>query len=401
MSSSAPKKIITILGVSGSVGQNAVDVICSAPHMFEVHGVTAGQNVELLAQSAIKLGARIAVIADEDKLEELRILLTGHDIQAACGAKEIEALAGAKDVDLVLGAIMGFAGLRPILAALRAGVNVAVANKEPLVAAGDLVIATAKQSGARILPVDSEHNAIFQVFENQNREWIDKIILTASGGPFLDWDIADIRKATVAQALKHPNWVMGRKISVDSATMMNKALEVIEAHYLFDMPPEKIEVLVHPQSVIHSMVSYRDGSILSQMGASDMRTPIAYALSWPERMQTSGNVLDLTKMSTLSFRQPDFTKFPALRYAYDCLEKGAGYCIALNAANEVAVDLFLSERIAFGEIVELVGSVLVEIEKNFDVLTPKTVEEIEEWDSLVRRVTHDLSLHAKNQPDSH
>lgn len=388
--SSKPQKIITILGVTGSVGQNTVDVICSAPKDFSVYGVSANTNVELLAQSAIKVGAKVAVIADEARLGALQEALAGTTIKAYGGQAQIERMAGEK-VDLVMGAIMGFAGLRPILAALRAGVNVAIANKEPLVGAGDLVMETARLSGAKILPVDSEHNAIFQVFENHNRDYIDKIILTASGGPFLNWSAADIEKATVAQAIKHPNWVMGRKISVDSASMMNKALEIIEAHYLFDMPAQKIDVLVHPQSVVHSMVSYVDGSVLSQMGARDMRTPIAYALAWPDRMKTSGASLDLATLSELRFEKPDFEKFKALAYAYKALEKGGAYCIALNAANEVAVDLFLRGCIGFGAIIRLIGDVLDEVEKNISPRTPKTIEEIEEWDNVVRELTSRLS----------
>lgn len=384
------KKIVTILGVTGSVGQNAVDVICSAPEKFNVYGVSANSNVELLSESAKKLGASVAVIADEALQGALELALQGTNIQAKSGAHEIEKLAEAK-VDVVLAAIMGFAGLRPIMAALRSGVNVAVANKEPLVAAGALVMELARERDAKILPVDSEHNAIFQVFENQNKDHIDKIILTASGGPFLGWTAEQKEKATIAQALKHPNWVMGRKISIDSATMMNKALEVIEAHYLFDMPPEKIEVIIHPQSVVHSMVSYVDGSVLCQMGASDMRTPIAYALSWPERMKTSGQVLDLHKLSCLTFEAPDFAKGTALAYAYDCLKKGGAYCIALNAANEVAVEKFLNGEIRFGGILRLIGAVLGQIDENKELKTPKTIEEIEEWDNVVRELARKIT----------
>lgn len=385
------KKSVTILGVTGSVGQNALDVILSAAQMFDVHAVTAGSNVDLLAQSAMRLGAKIAVIARDDLLADLQNALSGSGIEARSGAFEIEKLAAEK-VDIVVAAIMGFAGLRPILSALRAGNNVAVANKEPLVAAGHLVMDAAFGSGAKILPVDSEHNAIFQVFEERNKAQIDKIILTASGGPFLDWTAEQRGKATVAQALKHPNWVMGKKISIDSASMMNKALEVIEAHYLFDMPPEKIDVVVHPQSVIHSMVSYSDGSVLCQMGASDMRTPIAYALSYPERMKTSGQVLDVKSLSSLTFREADMSSGSALGMAYECLRSGNMACIALNAANEVAVDLFLKESISFGAILSLIRETLDSIQKNISSKPLKTVEEIEEWDNLVRQMTIKIVL---------
>lgn len=376
-------KKISILGVTGSVGKSASDVILSAPDKFDVQVVTAGSNAQKLAKDAIKLQAKKAVIADEDKYEELKSLLQGTNIEAHAGHKAIENLA-AEPCDLVLAAIVGFAGLRPILSALEKGVNVAIANKEPLVAAGELVMETAKKSGAKILPVDSEHNAIFQCFEESNRQAIDKIILTASGGPFLDWDIEEIKTATVEQAIAHPNWDMGQKISVDSATMMNKALEVIEAHYLFDMPADKIDVVIHSQSVIHSLVSYIDGSILAQMGASDMRTPVAYALGWPERIKTPGKALDIKTLSELTFLQPDLDKFPAIRLAYKALEKGAYAQIALNAANERAVELFLEEQISFGKIIDIIEKTFSWAEKDAKNKDIKTVEEIEEFNNNVR-----------------
>lgn len=392
MSSSKNPKKISILGVTGSVGECTADVVMSAPERFDVQMVTAGGNVALLAERAKALRARQAVIADETLYAELKDRLAGTDIEAAAGAQEIERGAAEK-VDLVVAAIVGFAGLRPILRALEKGVNVAVANKEPLVAAGGLVTQTAKRSGARILPVDSEHNAIFQVFEESNRGGIDKIILTASGGPFLNWKPDDIAKATVEQAIAHPNWSMGRKISVDSASMMNKALEVIEAHYLFDMPADKIDVVIHPQSVVHSMVSYVDGSVLCQMGASDMRTPVAYALGWPERIQTPGARLDLSKAMNLTFSPPDFEKFPALRYAYDALRAGGQYCLAMNAANEVAVDAFLARRIGFLRIMDCIGHIMQDKHKILAAESLKTVEEIEELDKTVRLAAEDFIAH--------
>ncbi len=382
------KKKITILGVTGSVGQSTTDVIFANPDMFEVYGVTANRNVELLAEAAVKLQAQVAVIADESLESKLKQLLTNHDIKILSGSKAIEDIAS-HNVDLVMAAIMGFAGLRPIARALEQGINVAIANKEPLVAAGGYIMELARKHGAKILPVDSEHNAIFQVFEEQNRAAIDKVILTASGGPFLNWSAADIVNATPSQAVKHPNWTMGKKISVDSATMMNKALEIIEAHHLFSLSPEKIEVLIHPQSVVHSMVSYVDGSILSQMGASDMRTPIAYALGYPARIDSGGDKLNTKILSELSFAQPDFDKFPALSYAYKCLELGQGACIAMNAANEVAVDLFLNEKIKFGDIMELVSYAVDELFPKIPVKMLKTIEEIEELDNTVRLAIKD------------
>ncbi|MCK5374624.1 MAG: 1-deoxy-D-xylulose-5-phosphate reductoisomerase, partial [Alphaproteobacteria bacterium] len=289
---------------------------------------------------------------------------------------------------------MGFAGLRPIIAALENKNNVAIANKEPLVAAGKMIMALAKAKGVNILPVDSEHNAIFQVLEENNKKQIDRLILTASGGPFLRWNKRDIQNATPEQAIAHPNWTMGAKISVDSATMMNKALEVIEAAHLFSMPPDKIEVVIHPQSTIHSIVSYKDGSMLAQMGASDMRTPIASALGWPKRLDKGGDILNLTALpSSLTFEKPDLEKFPSISYAYKCIELGQSACITLNAANEVAVARFLSGDIAFGDIMRCVSYSVntfypeLDSEKRNNI-TLKTVEEIEKLDIIIRQATN-------------
>lgn len=378
------KKKVTILGVTGSIGQSTMDVILSAPEMFDVQAISAHKNITGLAEAAIKLQVKQAIIADETQETALQDLLKSHDIEVLAGAKVIEE-AARTPVDLVMAAIMGFAGLRPILRALEQGTNVAIANKEPLVAAGALIMETARKNNAKILPVDSEHNAIFQVLEEQNRPAIDQIILTASGGPFLNWSAEDIAAATPEQAIAHPNWTMGKKISVDSATMMNKALEIIEAVHLFNMPPEMIEVLIHPQSTIHSMVSYIDGSILSQMGASDMRTPIAYALAWPQRMDSAGDKLDLKTLSELTFQQPDFEKFPALSYAYKCIRLGQGACIALNAANEVAVDQFLNGKIGFSDIMKSVAYAVDEFYPEISTIALKTVEDIEELDNTVRQ----------------
>lgn len=385
MSSKNPTKI-SIFGVTGSIGKSTVDVIMGAPDLYHVYTVTAHKNVDGLAQAARQLGAKKAIIADETKSDALATALAGTDISVQAGQNAIEA-AAREDIDLMIAAIMGFAGLRPLMNALEEGINVAIANKEPLVAAGPNIMAMAKKTGAKILPIDSEHNAIFQVFEEKNRAAIDKIILTASGGPFLTWDEKDIHTATPEQAIAHPNWSMGKKISVDSASMMNKALEIIEAHYLFDMPPEKIDVLIHPQSTIHSMVSYVDGSILSQMGASDMRTPIAYALGWPARIDSHGKKLDLTQLKTLTFEQADFDRFPALRLAYLCLEKGQGACITFNAANEVAVEAFLAHQIAFGDIIGTIQNALETLESEYTNKELKTVEQIEELDNTVRLAT--------------
>lgn len=383
------KKTVSIFGVTGSVGASAADVILNAPGAFDVQTVTARKNVEKLAQAARDLGARQAVIAEETLLKPLEQRLAGAGIEAMAGRQALIAAAGEK-VDILLAAIVGFEGLRPILSALENGVNVALANKEPLVAAGHLVKEAARKGGARLIPVDSEHNAIFQVLEEQNREAVEKVILTASGGPFLNWTPQQMVLATPEQAVSHPNWSMGQKISVDSATMMNKALEVIEAHVIFDLMPEQIEVLVHPQSIVHSLVAYTDGSQLAQLGDSDMRVPIAHALAWPERLEKGGRKLDLAAIGTLTFQRPNFEKFPALRYAYECLERGAAACIALNAANEVGVRAFLERRIGFDDILACVENALAEERRNPQPKTPKTVEEIEKLDQTVRALTEDF-----------
>lgn len=375
-------KTVNILGVTGSIGAAAASVILSDPGRFSVRSVTAHSNVEKLAELAIKLNARHAVIVDDQKIEILRELLKGTGIESCAGQRDLEDRA-ADPVDLTIASIVGIAGLRPLMRALENSKSVAIANKEPLVAAGVLVMATAKKSGTKILPVDSEHNAIFQVFDFENPAGIEKIILTASGGPFRTWTYQDMAKATPAQALNHPNWSMGKKISIDSATMMNKALEVVEAHHLFSMPPEKIEVLIHPQSVIHSMVEYKDGSILAQMGASDMRTPLAHALAWPDRMATPGHRLDLKTLRTLSFEPPDLKKFPALALAYQALAAGQAACIAMNAANEVAVQAFLEGRTGFHGIVDSICHIM---EKSGNPAL-SGLEDIEDFDHTVRSET--------------
>ncbi len=380
---SSKKKNITILGVTGSVGQSTVNVILANKDRFDVQTVTAHTNVISLAQSAKALNAKTAIIADTSKEQALRDLLKNTDITVQSGSQAVENCVS-NDSDLVMAAIMGFAGLRPILNALEKGINVAIANKEPLVAAGPQIMAAAVKSSAKILPVDSEHNAIFQVFENNNKRSINKLILTASGGPFLRWKPEDVKDASVKDAVNHPNWDMGAKISIDSATMMNKALEIIEAHYLFDVAADKIDVLIHPQSTIHSMVSYCDGSILSQMGASDMRTPIAYALGWPNRINSHGDKLDINQLASLTFEQPDFKQFPALRYAYKCLELGQASCIVMNAANEIAVSQFLAQKIKFGDIMETVIYAIDTLYPLIHTKNPKTVAQIEELDNTVR-----------------
>ena len=345
-------KSVTILGATGSVGAATIDVVRYNPNEFKVKTLTAQTNVALLAEQAIASRADLAVIGQNEKYAELKDRLAGTGVAAAAGrAALIDA--GGDGADITMAAIIGMAGLEPLLAAISRGNKVAIANKEPLVAAGALVMEAARKSGATILPVDSEHNAVFQVLEPENQDRVARLILTASGGPFRSWDVERMAAATPEQALKHPNWSMGAKITIDSATMMNKALEVIEAHFLFSAPPEKIEVLVHPQSIIHSMVEYMDGSVLAQMGAPDMRVPIAHALGWPKRIGGPATRLDLLAQTGLTFEPVDRGRFPAINLAYDCLGQGAAACIALNAANEVAVEMFLSKKIGFLDITRI------------------------------------------------
>lgn len=374
------QKTITILGSTGSVGTSTIDLINANPEGFKVRALTAGKNIPLLAEQAKKLNAEFVAIADETQLNDLKSALAGTSI--TCGAGEAAIIeAASMNVDVSVAAIVGFAGLKPVLTAIRHAKAVAIANKEPLVAAGSLVLSLATEFGTKILPVDSEHSAIFQALETHNRDSVKKIIITASGGPFRTWDIDKMNAATVEQALAHPNWSMGAKISIDSASMMNKALEMIEAHYLFNMPADKIDVIIHPQSVIHSMVEYTDGSVLAQLGAPDMRTPIAYALAYPNRMATTGKTLDWDTLSTLTFEKPDLTKFRAIKLAYDCLKAGAAHQIAFNAANEIAVQKFLNHQIRFGQILTLVERGLALTPNGI----PQTLGEILAVDEEVRR----------------
>lgn len=348
---------VTILGSTGSVGCSTIDLIERNLDRFEVAALSAGSNVTLLAEQARKLRPELAVVADEDRYAALKEALSGTGVKIAAGRSGlIEAAELASD--WVMAAIVGAAGLESTLAAVRRGAIVALANKESLVCAGDLVTAEVAKSGARLIPVDSEHSAIFQVFDFDRLEQIERIILTASGGPFRTFSRDRMASVTPEQAIAHPNWDMGAKISVDSATMMNKGLEVIEAHYLFGLPVEQIDVLVHPQSVIHSCVAYVDGSVLAQMGSPDMRTPIAYALAWPQRMEAPVERLDLAKLGKLTFEAPDLVRFPALRLAREALKAASAAPTILNAANEIAVAAFLQRRIRFLDIAAVVEAAL-------------------------------------------
>ncbi|WP_121217641.1 1-deoxy-D-xylulose-5-phosphate reductoisomerase [Oceanibaculum indicum] len=358
--STVPRRV-TVLGSTGSVGCSTVDLLLRDQDSFTVEALTAGSNVALLLKQALALRPAFVALADPAGRDELEAGLAGTGIQFAVGPQAVIE-AAERPADWVMAAIVGAAGLSPTLAAIRRGAIVAIANKECLVCAGDLVMAETQRSGATLLPVDSEHSAIYQVFDFDRRDGIERITLTASGGPFREADLMRMRQVTPAEAVAHPNWDMGAKISVDSATMMNKGLELIEAHYLFALPESRIDVLVHPQSVIHSMVSYIDGSVLAQLGTPDMRTPIAYALGWPRRIATPAARLDLAALSRLTFEQPDPQRFPALRLARAALQSGGGAPTILNAANEVAVQHFLDRRIGFLDIADIVEETLSDID---------------------------------------
>ncbi|MGE5200685.1 MAG: 1-deoxy-D-xylulose-5-phosphate reductoisomerase [Acidobacteriota bacterium] len=368
-SRTAPRRV-SILGSTGSVGRNTVSLIEAEPERYEVKALTAHRNVELLAEQARRLKAKLAVVADDSRYRALKTALAGSGIEAAAGAAALVE-AAAMPADWVMAAIVGAAGLAPTLAAVRRGALVALANKEVLVCAGAVVTAEAKRHGARFLPVDSEHNAIFQVFDEARRHAIERIILTASGGPFREKSLAEMERMSPEQAVAHPNWRMGAKISVDSATMMNKGLEVIEAHHLFELPSERIDVVVHPQSVVHGIVCYTDGSMLAQLGSPDMRTPIASTLGWPDRIAAPSPRLDLATLARLTFEAPDPQRFPALRLARGALLDGGTAPTVLNAANEIAVAAFLERRIGFLDIARTV-------ERTLEAMPTRAVESLDD-----------------------
>jgi len=348
-------KTLAILGATGSVGRSTLDLVEREPGRWRVRALSADTSARELAAQAIRTRAEIAVVADESAYADLKDALNGSGIEAAAGA---QALADAADADIVMAAIVGAAGLRPTLKAVQRGATVAIANKETLVCAGELVRAAAAASGARLLPVDSEHNAIYQCFDFDHPERIARVILTCSGGPFREATTEQMRAMTPAQAVKHPVWSMGGKISVDSATLMNKGLELIEAWHLFPVSADQLSVLIHPQSVVHSMVEYVDGSTLAQLGTPDMRIPIAYALAWPDRMATPCERLDLARIGRLDFAEPDPARFPALGLAWAALRAGGAATNTLNAANEIAVAAFLAGRIGFLDIAATVEETL-------------------------------------------
>ena len=361
------QQVLTILGSTGSIGESTLDVVSRHPEKFRVFALAGHRQVDKLAAQCKQFSPEYAVVGDAGHAAELekKLKQEGIDTQVLYGAQALIDVASADEVSGVMCAIVGAAGLPSALAAAQKGKTIYLANKETLVVSGALFMETARQNGAAVLPIDSEHNAIFQVLPRDytgrlNEHGINSIILTASGGPFLNTDLSTFDSITPEQAVKHPNWSMGRKISVDSASMMNKGLELIEAHWLFNCPPEKLEVVIHPQSVIHSMVRYRDGSVLAQLGNPDMRTPIAYCLGLPERIDSGVGELDFGALSALTFQKPDFDRFPCLKLAYQAMNAGGAAPCVLNAANEVAVAAFLDKRIKFTDIAQVVAHCLAQ-----------------------------------------
>jgi len=386
---SAPPRTISILGATGSVGSSTIDLIKREPGRYRVEALSARRNFALLAKIAREVGARFAVVADEGAYTDLKSALSGSGIEAAAGEAALEE-AAMRPAEWVMAAISGAIGLKPTLAAIERGATVALANKECLVCAGALFMRRAVTAGATVLPVDSEHNAVFQALTAGPRQDVKRVILTASGGPFRTWSSAEIKVATPEQALRHPNWTMGPKITVDSATMMNKGLELIEAHHLFAMPPHQIDVLVHPQSIVHGLVEFRDGAVVAQLGSPDMRTPIAHCLAWPNRIDGPAPRLDLAQIGTLTFEAPDAERFPALGLARRALQAGGAAPTVLNAADEVAVGEFIAGRIGFTGIADLVEATLEAAEKRGLTAEPAAIEAALGVDHIARSLARDL-----------
>ena len=378
------KKQIAILGSTGSIGTQALKVIEEHPDLYEAYALTANNQVELLAEQARKFMPAAVVIANEAKYLQLKEMLADLPIQVYAGADALCEIVEAKPIDVVLASMVGYAGLRPTMNAIRAGKAIALANKETLVVAGELINTLAQQYKTPILPVDSEHSAIFQCLEPNNA--LEKVILTASGGPFRKFTMEQLQHVTKVQALKHPNWEMGAKITIDSATMMNKGFEVIEAKWLFGVRPDQIEVVVHPQSIIHSMVQYEDGAVKAQLGMPDMRLPIQYAFSYPQRIKASFDRLDFSKMTELTFEQPDTNRFRCLALAYEALNRGGNMACIVNAANEVVVSAFLKDRISFLRMSEVIEQSMAKVAF---IQTP-TYEDYVATDAEARRVAESL-----------
>jgi 1-deoxy-D-xylulose-5-phosphate reductoisomerase len=364
-------KNISLLGSTGSIGQSTLSVVEKFPERFAVVALAAGYNIDLLEQQVRQFRPSIVSVVSEQAAQDLKQRCGDLDLRVLFGVEGMIQVAAADEADITVSAIVGTAGLVPTVAAIRAGKAIALANKEVLVTAGELVMAECVATGTRILPVDSEHSAIFQCLLAGVNSDIKRLVLTASGGPFRSHSKKDLGKVTLAQALKHPNWSMGRKITIDSATLMNKGLEVIEARWLFDIAPEKIGVLVHPQSIVHSMVEYNDGAIVAQLGMPDMRGPIAYALSYPDRLSDASPSLDLAKVGPLTFEEPDMDRFPCLAYAFDALKAGGSMPAVLSAANEVAVKYFLEEKIGYADIARVIRSTM-------DAHSPSNIRTVED-----------------------
>ncbi len=364
-------KKISLLGSTGSIGRSTLSVVAQFPDRFKVVALAAGNNVVLLEKQVRQFKPSVAAVAGEKAAEDLKARCKDLKVRIFSGVDGMVQVASADDADITVSAIVGTAGLVPTMAAIRSGKHIALANKEVLVTAGELVMAESRSRGISIFPVDSEHSAIFQCLQAGANNDIRKLILTASGGPFRAFSKKDLLQVTLAQALKHPNWSMGRKITIDSATLMNKGLEVIEARWLFNIPQDRIKVLVHPQSIIHSMVEYRDGAVVAQLGMPDMKGPIAYALSYPERLADVSPALDLASIGTLTFEEPDMDRFPCLAYAFEALKAGGTMPAVVSAANEVAVKYFLDEKIGYGAIASVINATMT-------AHTPSPIKTIED-----------------------
>lgn len=383
------KQNLAILGSTGSIGTQTLDVVAANPDLFAVYAITANNNVDLLIKQARTFHPEAVVVANEAHYNTLREALTDLPIKVFAGSDAVAQVAALPSVDTVVTAMVGYAGLKPTIEAVKAGKRIALANKETLVVAGELVTRLVQQHHAAILPVDSEHGAIFQCLVGENADEVEKIILTASGGPFRNKSCEELASVTAKDALRHPTWQMGAKITIDSASLMNKGFEVIEAKWLFGLRPEQIDVVIHPQSIIHSMVQYRDGSIKAQLGVPDMRLPIEYALTFPQRRQTNFERLDFTKCSQLTFEQPDPTRFRNLALAFEAMRRGGNIPCALNAANEIAVDAFLHERIGFLQMSNLIETVL---ERTTFIATPSYNDYVA-CDTETRQLARELIAH--------
>ncbi len=383
------KQNLAILGSTGSIGTQTLDVVAANPDLFAVYAITANNNVDLLIKQARTFHPEAVVVANEAHYNTLREALTDLPIKVFAGSDAVAQVAALPSVDTVVTAMVGYAGLKPTIEAVKAGKRIALANKETLVVAGELVTRLVQQHHAAILPVDSEHGAIFQCLVGENADEVEKIILTASGGPFRNKSCEELASVTAKDALRHPTWQMGAKITIDSASLMNKGFEVIEAKWLFGLRSEQIDVVIHPQSIIHSMVQYRDGSIKAQLGVPDMRLPIEYALTFPQRRQTNFERLDFTKCSQLTFEQPDPTRFRNLALAFEAMRRGGNMPCALNAANEIAVDAFLHERIGFLQMSNLIETVL---ERTTFIATPSYNDYVA-CDTETRQLARELIAH--------